>query len=193
MNLVFATNNPNKLLEVQAQLPLTIQLSDLKSIGCTEDIVEDAPTIEGNALIKARHVFQNYGKNCFADDTGLLVSALNGEPGVYSARYAGPNGDSEKNMAKLLKNLKGRPSRSAHFKTVVALIIDGNEYLFDGLCQGEITEKPSGDKGFGYDPIFKPYGYDVTFAEMSISEKGAISHRGLAIKKLIHFLSDISE
>lgn len=187
--LVFATHNPNKLKEVQALMPADIKLKSLTEIGCIEEILEDAKTIAGNALIKARFVKENYGYDCFADDTGLEVAALNGEPGVYSARYAGMQKDATDNMNKLLREMQDKQDRNAHFKTVIALIKDEQEFTFTGICEGIITTTQMGDAGFGYDPIFLPSGYAQTFAQMSQAEKGQISHRGKAINKLISFLN----
>ncbi|PHR68766.1 MAG: non-canonical purine NTP pyrophosphatase [Lutibacter sp.] len=188
MKIVFATNNANKLKEVEALLP-QIEILSLQDIECYKDIPETANTLEGNAILKANYVTKNYGFDCFADDTGLEVEALDGAPGVYSARYAGEDADSEKNMQKLLKTLKNNTNRKAQFRTVVALNLNGEQQLFEGNCEGEILTKKQGEKGFGYDPIFKPTGFKTSFAEMTLAEKGAISHRGKAIKKLIAFLS----
>ncbi|RXG30820.1 non-canonical purine NTP diphosphatase [Leeuwenhoekiella marinoflava] len=188
MTLVFATHNSNKLKEIQALMPEHIQLKSLTDIDCHEDIIEDAPTIEGNALIKARYVKEKYGFDCFADDTGLEVEVLNGAPGVYSARYAGEQKNAEDNTQKLLTELKDKTNRSAQFKTVIALILDGKEQLFEGVCKGVITEEKTGNKGFGYDPVFKPEGFTTTFAEMSLSEKNKIGHRGKATQKLLDYL-----
>ena len=189
MKLVFATNNPNKLREVQEMLSDHIQLLSLKDIGCFEDIPETAETLEGNAKIKADHVTKNYGYDCFADDTGLEVNSLNGEPGVYSARYGGEEKNAEKNMSKLLKNLEKKSDRSAQFRTIVTLNLQGKSYDFEGICEGTIIHERKGDGGFGYDPIFQPEGYLETFAEMNSEEKNKISHRGLAIQKLVEFLN----
>jgi XTP/dITP diphosphohydrolase len=191
MKLVFATNNPNKLKEVQEMLSDHIQLLSLKDIGCFEDIPETATTLEGNAKIKADHVTKNYGYDCFADDTGLEVDSLNGEPGVYSARYGGKERSAEKNMRKLLTNLEGQRDRSAQFRTIVTLNLQGKSYDFEGICRGTILQEQKGDRGFGYDPIFQPEGYQETFAEMNSEEKNKISHRGLAIQKLVEFLNAI--
>ncbi|CAL2094014.1 non-canonical purine NTP diphosphatase [Tenacibaculum sp. 190524A05c] len=188
MKLVFATNNQNKLKEVQEMLPESIELLSLKEIGCFEDIEETATTLEGNAQIKANHITNNYNFNCFADDTGLEVHALNGEPGVYSARYAGEPANAENNMQKLLSSLGETVDRKAHFRTSICLNLDGKQFLFDGICKGEILTEKKGEKGFGYDPIFQPEGYNKSFAEMSSEAKNEISHRGLAIQKLIDFL-----
>ena len=188
MKLVFATNNKNKILEVQQLLPESIEIISLESIGCFEEIPETADTIEGNAILKANYVTQKYGYNCFADDTGLEVDALNGEPGVFSARYAGEKCSSEDNMNKLLESLGDATNRTAQFKTVIALNLNGRQYLFTGIAKGEITLKKIGNQGFGYDPIFKPEGYSRTFAQLSLEEKGLISHRGKATEQLINFL-----
>jgi XTP/dITP diphosphohydrolase len=187
MELVFATNNKNKIKEIKSLLPDSLEILSLDDINCYEDIPETSDTIAGNALQKAKHVFSNYGYNCFADDTGLEIEALKGEPGIYSARYAGAQRDANDNMDKVLINLKGKQNRNAHFKTVIALIIDGKETLFEGIAEGAITETKSGAEGFGYDPIFKPQGYDITFSEMSLEEKNKISHRAIATKQLINF------
>ncbi len=187
MKLVFATHNQNKLKEVKALMPSQIELLSLTDINCHEDIPEIAETIEGNARLKADYVRDNYGFNCFADDTGLEVTALNGEPGVFSARYAGPENNANANMKKLLTALSGKEDRSARFKTVIA--ISWNlEKAFTGICEGEIIQEPRGEKGFGYDPIFQPKGYNQTFAEISSEEKGRISHRGKAMRQLIDYL-----
>ncbi|MCH2032055.1 MAG: non-canonical purine NTP diphosphatase [Tenacibaculum sp.] len=190
MKLVFATNNLNKLKEVQEMLPESIELLSLKDIGCFEDIEETATTLEGNAKIKANHITENYQYNCFADDTGLEVEALNGDPGVYSARYAGEPANAENNMQKLLDNLKVTSNREAQFRTSICLNLDGKQFLFDGICKGQILTERKGEKGFGYDPIFQPEGYESSFAQMSSIEKNKISHRGLAIEKLIDFLKN---
>lgn len=190
MKLVFATNNKNKVKEIKALLTNHFELLSLKDIGCTEEILETENTLDGNAKLKANYIYSNYGINCFADDTGLQVDALNDEPGVYSARYSGEYGGSESNMKKLLFNLKNIKNRRAHFKTVIALKINDKEYLFEGVCQGVILRHKQGVKGFGYDPIFKPDGFKKSFAEMSLEEKGLISHRGKAIKKLVEFLKN---
>lgn len=189
LKLVFVTHNRNKLIEVKAQLPSHLELLDLDHIGCTEDIAETADTIAGNAILKADYVKLHYGFDCFADDTGLEVTALNNEPGVYSARYAGPNKNAQDNIEKLLRNLEDKEDRSARFKTVIALNMHGHELLFQGICEGEITKSPRGDKGFGYDPIFQPKGFDKTFAEMTLTEKTEIGHRGKAIRELIAYLT----
>jgi XTP/dITP diphosphohydrolase len=190
MKLVFATNNKNKIIEVQQMLPKTIEIISLESIGCFEEIPETGDTIEENAIMKANYVTRNYGYDCFADDTGLEVEVLNGAPGVYSARYAGEQRNSDDNMNKLLDAISLETNRKAQFKTVFALNLNGKQHLFTGIASGEITLEKSGNQGFGYDPIFKPEGYDVTFAQLSLEEKGAISHRGKATKQLIAFLKN---
>lgn len=188
MQLVFASNNPNKIKEIQNLLPDTLKILSLSDIGCEEEIPETENTIEGNAILKANYITENYGFDCFADDTGLEVEALNGEPGVFSARYAGKQRNSEDNMDKLLANLHHQSNRKAQFKTVIALNINGEQHLFTGIAKGEITLDKQGIKGFGYDPIFKPEGFSDTFAQLSIEQKGAISHRGKAVRLLIHFI-----
>ncbi len=187
MTLVFATNNKNKLKEVQALLPSSIELKSLEDIGCTEDIVEDAPTIEGNAILKAKYIKDTYGYDCFADDTGLEVTALDGAPGVYSARYAGPQKEASDNMNKLLINLATQKDRSAQFKTVIAFAKADSIQTFEGICKGQITKEKHGDGGFGYDPIFQPDGYEATFAQMALSLKGKIGHRGKAVAKFVAY------
>lgn len=188
MKLVFATNNLNKLSEIQSLVPKEIEILSLKDIDCNEELAETTATLEGNALQKASYVFENYGYNCFADDTGLEIDALNGAPGVHSARYAGEECRAEDNINLVLQKLKGQSNRIAEFRTVIALIIDGKETFFEGNCKGDITEFRSGLEGFGYDPIFLPNGFDKTFAEMKQNEKGAISHRAKAVEKLVEFL-----
>ncbi len=190
MKIVFATHNKNKLKEVSALLP-DIKIVSLEEIKCHEEIEETSKSLEGNARIKANYVSKEYQLNCFADDTGLEVDALNGAPGVYSARYAGEEGNSEKNIAKLLTEMQGNKERSARFKTAIILNLQNKQYLFEGLCEGTILEKQSGSKGFGYDSIFQPKGYEISFAEMSMEEKGKISHRGIAIAKLTYFLKNL--
>lgn len=187
MKLVFASNNQNKIQEMQLLLPATFQVLSLEAIGCYEEIPETADNIEENAILKANYVTEKYGYNCFADDTGLEVEALNGEPGVFSARYAGENKDANANMDKLLGNLKDKSNRSAQFKTVIALNLNGNQTLFTGIIKGKIIKEKIGANGFGYDPIFVADGYNKTFAELTIEEKSSISHRGLAVKQLIQF------
>lgn len=190
MKIVFASNNKNKIQEIQQLLPETIQLMSLEDIGCHEEIPETAATIEGNAILKANYVTQKYGYDCFADDTGLEVIALNGEPGVYSARYAGEQRSSEDNMNKVLTGLATKNNRQAQFKTVITLNYKGEQHLFTGIARGSITTNKSGDKGFGYDPIFQPLGYNQTFAELPIETKNKISHRGIAVQKLIGFFKN---
>ena len=190
MQLVFASNNKNKIAEIQQLLPPSIIILSLEEIGCFEEIPETADTIEGNAILKANYVTQNYGYDCFADDTGLEVEALNGDPGVYSARYAGDQKDSNDNMDKLLANLKGESNRNAQFKTVITLNKNGKQILFTGIAKGKITEEKLGEKGFGYDPIFQPEGYTETFAQLSSEIKNKISHRGKATQLLITFLKN---
>ena len=191
MKLVFATHNPNKLKEVQQLVPNQIELINLETIGCTTDIPETADTLEGNAKLKADFITNNYQLSCFADDTGLLVNSLKGEPGVYSARYAGPQADSNANMDKLLTNLSSKKDRSAYFQTVIALNLNGKTYIFEGKIEGVITASKRGENGFGYDPIFQPNGYKETFAELPLTIKNKISHRALAFKKLITYLNSI--
>ncbi|MFP5436689.1 MAG: non-canonical purine NTP diphosphatase [Bacteroidia bacterium] len=188
MKLVFASNNKNKLQEIRHQLPAEIELLSLEDIGCTEDIPETADTIEGNAILKADYVTQKFGFNCFADDTGLEVDALNGAPGVYSARYAGEAKSAEANMDKLLAELNDNSNRKANFKTVIALNLNGQQHLFTGIVNGKITTQKAGNSGFGYDPVFQPEGLEVTFAQISLNEKAQLSHRGRAVKQLIAFL-----
>jgi XTP/dITP diphosphohydrolase len=188
MKIVFATNNINKILEIQSMLPENIELISLESIGCLEEIPETADTIEGNAIMKANYVSEKYGYDCFADDTGLEVTALNGAPGVYSARYAGEQRNSNDNMNKLLLNLEDKSNRGAQFKTVITLNLKEKQYLFTGIAKGEITFEKSGNQGFGYDPIFRPEEYVETFAQLSLEIKNRISHRGKATTQLIAFL-----
>jgi len=189
MQLVFATNNLNKLKEVQALIPSQIKLLSLNDIGCLEDIPETQHTIEGNAMQKAEYIKQHYGYDCFADDTGLEVEVLNNEPGVFSARYAGAQRNADDNMNLLLKKLNDKDNRKAQFKTVIALHLNGNIQTFTGICRGEITLQKSGKEGFGYDPIFKPNGYEQTFAEMNLELKNKIGHRGKAVNQLVSFLN----
>ncbi len=191
MELVFATNNQNKVKELTKLLPAHLKILSLKDIGCMEDIAETEDTIAGNAKLKAAHVKNNYGYDCFADDTGLMVDALNGAPGVYSARYAGEKADAEQNMQKLLNELNGIEYRKAQFKTVISLKLGEKDYLFEGICKGNILYKKQGIKGFGYDPIFQPLGYIRSFAEMDLAKKNKISHRALATKKLVAFLNTL--
>ncbi len=192
MKLVFATNNKHKLNELKNLLDGSFDLMTLNEIGCFEEIEETATTLEGNAKIKTDHVKQNYGFDCFADDTGLEVEALNGEPGVYSARYAGENASFDDNVQKMLKAMHGLENRKARFRSVISLILNGKQLFFEGVCEGQIEESCVGEKGFGYDPIFKPMGYNQTFAEMDIETKGRISHRGLAVKKLVKYLKSLA-
>jgi len=188
MKLCFATNNSNKIKEVAHLLGQDFQLLSLEDIGCHEELREDQSTLEGNAQQKAAYVAENYKINCFADDTGLEVEALNSEPGVFSARYAGPQRSDADNMALLLDRLADSPNRKARFRTVVCAIIDNEPHFFEGIVEGEIAKKYNGDKGFGYDPIFIPNNYSQTFAQMSLEEKNKISHRAIAIRKLVDFL-----
>ena len=191
MEIIFATQNPNKVKEIQAQLGDQVQVKSLLDLNYTKELEETQETLEGNAFQKARFVFQKFGKACFADDTGLEVEALNGEPGVYSARYGGEEKSFDKNMDKLLLNLKGENNRTAQFRTAIALVLEnGEEHLFEGACKGKIIEERKGGKGFGYDPIFQPEGYNNTFAEMELSLKTKIGHRGKAVEKLITFLNE---
>jgi len=189
LKLVFATNNKNKLKEVQAMLT-NFEIVSLASINCFDDIPETAKTLEGNASIKANFITNNYSLNCFGDDTGLEVEALNNEPGVYSARYAGEENNAEANMQKLLKELEHKTNRKAQFRTAIALNIQGKQFIFEGVCKGTILTQKQGKSGFGYDPIFMPDGFNKSFAEMTMIEKGAISHRGKAIEKLVSFLNN---
>ena len=189
MKLVFATNNVNKLKEVQEMLPNSIELLSLKDIHCFDEIDETETTLEGNARLKASYITAKFGYNCFADDTGLEVESLHGKPGVYSARFAGEPSDSENNMQKLLHELNGKENRKAQFRTAICLNLDGKQFLFEGICKGKILTEKQGEKGFGYDPIFQPKGYQESFATMQRNEKNKISHRGLAIEKLVTFLA----
>lgn len=191
MKIVFASNNKNKIFEIQSMLPKSIQIISLESIGCFEEIPETSDTIEGNAILKANYITQKYGFDCFADDTGLEVEALNGEPGVYSARYAGEQRNPDDNMNKLLNKLADKTNREAQFKTVIALNFRGNQYLFSGIALGKINTKKTGNGGFGYDPIFTPLNYNKTFAELSLVVKNKISHRGKATKALLEFLTEV--
>lgn len=191
--LVFATNNLHKLEEVRNIIGNSFEILSLSDINCNDDIPETADTFEGNALIKARHIYNKYGMNCFADDSGLEVDALDGAPGVHSARYATEGHDHEANINKLLGALNGKENRDAQFRTVAALIIDGKEYIFDGIIKGSITKERAGKNGFGYDPVFMPKGYDKTFAQMTDKEKNSISHRAIAMNKLNEFLKNLPE
>lgn len=191
LELVFATNNNHKLEEVRDIVSGKVKIHSLAEIGCHEDIPETADTLEGNALLKARYVKEKFGYDCFADDTGLEVEALGNAPGVYSARYAGEAHDAEANMAKLLHELEGEENRKARFRTVIALLMDGEQHLFEGVIKGAIIKERRGREGFGYDPVFMPEGYTRTFAEMGPDEKNGISHRALAVKGLTTFLSTL--
>jgi XTP/dITP diphosphohydrolase len=191
--LVFATNNRHKLDEVSAKLNGAIKLLTLHDIGCYDDIEETGTTFKANASIKSHHVYTEYKLNCFGDDSGLEIDALNGEPGVYSARYAGTHGNHAANISKVLDNLKDETNRKARFRTVISLIWNGEEHFFEGTVEGTIRQELSGNGGFGYDPIFEPEGYDITFAEMSMEQKNAISHRAKAMEQLIAFLNKAGE
>lgn len=190
MELIFATHNQHKTIEAVEILGENFQIKNLKDIGCLTEIPETSDTLTGNALQKARYVHEHYHCNCFADDTGLEVEALDGRPGVYSARFAGEHCSYQDNVDKLLREMNGKTNRSACFKTVVALIIDNKEYLFEGRVDGSIIEQSRGTAGFGYDPVFLPEGFDKTFAEMGEEDKNAISHRGRAMRKLVNFLKE---
>ncbi|WP_435803490.1 non-canonical purine NTP diphosphatase [Polaribacter sp.] len=190
MKLVFATNNLNKLKEVQNMLSGSIEILSLKDIHCFDEVEETESTLEGNAQLKADYITNKFGFNCFADDTGLEVAGLDGKPGVHSARFAGEPCNSENNMQKLLMDLETITNRKSQFRTVVSLNINDKKFLFEGICKGEILKEKQGEKGFGYDPIFKPEGFLQSFAVMSIEEKNKISHRGIAIQKLVEFLKD---
>lgn len=191
MKLVFATNNKHKLEELQAILGDHYTLLSLKDIDCFDEIPEEQPTLEGNASQKAFYIYDKFGMNCFADDTGLEIEALNGEPGVFSARYAGEDKNSEANMNKVLDKLAKINEREARFRTVISLVIDGEEKQFEGIVNGEILKEKRGDSGFGYDPIFKPKGFDQSFAEMGLDDKNKISHRGRAVQKLVDYLKKL--
>lgn len=186
--LVFATNNAHKLEEIASILGEKIELLSLKDIGCTADIPETADTLQGNAIQKAEYIHYHYGFDCFADDTGLEVEALDGAPGVFSARYAGDGHNSEANMQKLLQNLQGVENRKAQFRTVICLILDGKQHLFEGICKGEIIKEKRGSAGFGYDPIFVPEGYNESFAQLGNAVKNKISHRAKAVEMLCKYL-----
>ena len=186
--LIFATHNSNKLIEIKSAVN-SFEVVGLEEMGIHEDIAETGTTLKENALIKAQYIYQKTRLSCFADDTGLEVEALVGRPGVYSARYAGEHATAEENMLKLLSEMEGQKNRNAHFRTVISLILNGIEYYFEGQVEGEILHQKTGVDGFGYDPIFKPIGYDQSFAEMTMAQKNEISHRGVAVKKLLHFLS----
>ncbi|MBQ5922659.1 MAG: non-canonical purine NTP diphosphatase [Alistipes sp.] len=191
MKIVFATNNAHKLDEVRQVVGEKFEIVSLRECGIVEDIPENEPTLEGNALAKARYIYERTGFNCFADDTGLEVDALGGEPGVRSARYATDGHDDEANKRLLLERLQGEENRAAQFRTAVALILGGKEYLFEGIVRGEIALEQHGEGGFGYDPLFFPERGDLTFAQMSSEEKNAISHRGRAVRKLAEFLQQM--
>lgn len=191
MEIVFATNNPHKIKEVNEVLGNAFKIKSLKEIGCNEELPETQPTLEGNALQKARYVLENYGADCFSEDTGLEIEALEGEPGVITARYAGAERDPDANMNLVLQKLAGKDNRKAQFRTVIALLINGKEHLFEGIVEGQIAHKKLGAGGFGYDPIFIPDGYDQTFAELSLEIKNGISHRARATRKLIDFLRSL--
>lgn len=191
MQLVFATNNRHKLEEVAAKIKGEFKLLTLNDIGCTDDIEETGTTFKENASIKSNYIYQKYKLNCFGDDSGLEIDALNGEPGVYSARYAGEHGNHAANISKVLQNLTGETNRKARFRTVISLIWNGEEHFFDGTVEGQICTGTSGTAGFGYDPIFEPDGYNITFAEMSMEQKNSISHRARAMDQLINFLNTI--
>ena len=188
MKIVFATNNPNKLSEIKQLMPEGIDILSLKDIECFDELPETSDTLEDNAAQKAYYVYDNYGHNCFSDDTGLEIEVLDGRPGVYSARYAGPECRAEANIQKILAEMKGEENRDAAFRTIISLVIDGREFQFEGQVEGQIIPEKWGDQGFGYDPIFLPDGYEESFAQMTVEEKNIISHRGLAVKKLIQFL-----
>ncbi|MGC6428446.1 MAG: non-canonical purine NTP diphosphatase [Flavobacteriales bacterium] len=188
MKIVFATNNPNKVKEIKALLPDSIEILSLKDISCNEELPENCDTLEDNATQKAYYVYDNYGYNCFADDSGLEIDALEGRPGVYSARYAGPDCVASDNIDKVLDELNGEQNRDACFRTIISLVIDGNEVQFEGSVDGYITSDRQGEKGFGYDPIFIPENSLVSYAQMSINNKNEISHRSKAVKKLIKYL-----
>jgi len=192
MDLVFATNNQHKLKELQAILGNEFHLLSLKDIGCDEEIPEEQETLEGNASQKSYFIYNKYGYNCFADDTGLEIEALNGEPGVYSARYAGEEKSAENNMKKVLEKMAKINARKARFRTVISLILNGEEQLFEGIVDGTILKEKRGEAGFGYDPVFQPDGFDQSFAQMELSEKNKISHRGRAVQKLVAYLKELA-
>lgn len=189
--ICFATNNKHKIAEVSQMLQGKYKLLSLEEIGCHVELPEEQDTLEGNSLQKAAYVWDNYEVSCFADDTGLEVEALNGAPGVYSARYAGPQRSDADNIKLLLQSLEGQQNRKARFRTCVTLILDGKEHQFEGIVNGSITQEWKGDKGFGYDPVFIPEGFEETFAEMTSEQKNAISHRGRAIRKLVDYLNTL--
>jgi XTP/dITP diphosphohydrolase len=189
MEIVFASNNAHKVEEVRAKLPASFKVLSLREVIGDVDIPETGTTLDANAAIKARYLYERTGKNCFADDTGLEITALDGEPGVYSARYAGEGCSFDDNMNKVLRNMEGKADRSARFRTVICLILDGEEHYFAGEVKGQMLEQRVGEKGFGYDPIFQPDGHAETFAQMSMEQKNTISHRGKAVAQLVEFLS----
>lgn len=189
MKICFATNNKKKIEEVNVALGPGFQLVSLQEIGCDEELPETGDTLDHNAFQKARYVKDHFGVDCFADDTGLEVDALDGAPGVYSGRFAGEPRSDERNIDLLLEKMEGKPNRKARFRTVIALILEGEEYQFEGIAEGEILKERVGEKGFGYDPVFQPEGFYKTFAELSLEEKNEISHRGKAVKALIEFLN----
>lgn len=191
--LVFATNNAHKLVEVQNAIDNRFMIRSLADIGCFDDIPETADTLEGNASIKSKYIYDKYGVDCFADDTGLEVEHLGGKPGVWSARYAGDEHNHEKNIQKLLREMEGASNRKAQFRTVISLIINRTEFLFEGVVIGTILNEKHGDKGFGYDPVFQPDGFSSSFAEMDLEAKNKISHRGLAVRKLAAFLETLNQ
>lgn len=191
MELIFATNNNNKALEINSMTGDLWRIRSLSDIGFYEEVPETGNTLEENAIQKSRYIYDALGKDCFADDTGLEIEALDGAPGVYSARYAGPEKDSMQNIQKVLEKMQGVQNRTARFRTVIALILKGELKLFEGTVNGTILETLRGEKGFGYDPVFKPEGYDLSFAEMSLSQKNKISHRGLAVNRLVDYLNSI--
>lgn len=191
LSLVFASNNANKIREIQLLVPNSIKIVSLEDIGCKDEIPETASTIEGNAILKANYITQKYNLPCFADDSGLEIEALNGEPGVFSARYAGEPKNDDYNIKKVLQNLEGINNRNANFKTVICLNLNNSQHLFTGIVNGKITNQKLGNNGFGYDPIFVPDGFFKTFAQMSAQEKSAISHRAIAVTKMIEFLKNV--
>ncbi|MFK8039161.1 MAG: non-canonical purine NTP diphosphatase [Crocinitomicaceae bacterium] len=194
MTIIFATQNENKVKEIQKLMPDHIKIQSLKDINCNDDIPETASTLEGNANLKSSYVIDHFNVDCFADDTGLEIEILNGEPGVRSARYANESGRSDdNNMNLVLSKLKNESNRKAQFRTVISLKLNGQEELFEGICKGKIAKEKSGNKGFGYDPIFIPEGYEISFADMSMTEKNGISHRGRAVQKLVAFLNQTSK
>jgi len=193
MELIFATQNENKAKEIQKIVPKGIVIKTLKDINCTDDIPETQHTLEGNATQKTDYVVEHFGVNCFSDDTGLEIEALNGEPGVYSARYAGEEKSHDKNMDLVLANLKGKTNRKAQFRTVISLYINKQFHSFEGIVKGQIRPEKSGEEGFGYDPIFEPENCGKTFAEMTLAEKNTMSHRARAFEKMIHFLESLED